>query len=123
VLPCSSVSNYHAKLHYYDKRIFVTDNQSSNGTHIHLREPLEVTKGVPTTVRLGRSTITVTLQDHIKARLDPTTFFLKANNSSMNGRVSKVSLNFRYFFREMHSTHTKYTSRYSTSTPRKLPRS
>ena len=29
VLPCSSVSNYHAKLHYYDKRIFVTDNQVS----------------------------------------------------------------------------------------------
>jgi len=67
----------------------VTDNQSSNGTHIHLRGPLEIDRSSSTTVRLGRSTVTISLQEQRKAQFDPTTYFLKPNNNSMNGRLTK----------------------------------
>ena len=51
VLQCNSVSNHHAKLHWYNNNFFLTDDHSSNGTHVYLRQPLKVEKGKEIVIR------------------------------------------------------------------------
>mmetsp|Transcript_16181 Transcript_16181/g.32263 ORF Transcript_16181/g.32263 Transcript_16181/m.32263 type:complete len:700 (-) Transcript_16181:70-2169(-) len=84
VLQCNSVSNYHAKVHWYNNDFYLTDDHSSNGTHVYLRKPMKVERGKETVLRIGRSTIKVATIDYWKARIDPSAHFLKQPAEATN---------------------------------------
>ena len=79
VLPCSSVSNFHANLHFDadSKKFLITDNESSNGTHVYLRGPMKIEQGQNQLFRIGRSTVCVNRSSYMKVKFDPGSLYLK----------------------------------------------
>jgi len=77
VLKCNSVSNFHAKIHYIEDEFYLTDENSSNGTHYYLRGPAKLEKNEEMVIRIGRSTIKLSKADYWKVKLDPSATTLK----------------------------------------------
>lgn len=59
ILDYRTVSTIHAKITYSNGRFYLSDNRSSNGTMVYIRDPLPLSYTVPMKIRMGRTTISL----------------------------------------------------------------
>lgn len=59
ILDYRTVSTIHAKITYHHGRFYLSDNRSSNGTMVYIRDPLPLPYAVPMKIRMGRTTISL----------------------------------------------------------------
>ena len=90
--PCHSVSNKHAKIHFYDGSFYVTDCKSSNGTHIFMRRPTVIEPNEEHIFRIGGTTIKLKREGSMMlAKLNPTTKFLTSTSDDTNSSAEENS--------------------------------
>ena len=89
-----SVSSTHAKVHFCNNNFYLTDCQSSTGTHVFMRRPTELKANEEHIFRIGGTNIKLKREGSMKfARLNPLAKFLEVERNTVGSDKKETGVN------------------------------